>query len=193
MKVLFLTYSPSPYRMDFFNEMGKYCDLIVTFENESTSNRNKSWFNRTASSFKPIFLHGKKLKNGNTFSPAITKVIQKGYDRIIVSNYSTPTSMYAIEYLRFHHIPFWLEADGGMIANEDKLKYLVKKHFISSASHWFSSGKVTSEYFVHYGANPEEIYVYPFTSLRESDILKEVPSEEEKMEIRRKLGIGGVR
>ena len=32
MKVLFLVNIPAPYRVDFFNELGKYCKLTVLFE-----------------------------------------------------------------------------------------------------------------------------------------------------------------
>ena len=41
MKVLFLANVPSPYRVDFFNELGKYCDLTVLFE-KATSERERS-------------------------------------------------------------------------------------------------------------------------------------------------------
>ena len=30
--VLFLTNIPAPYRVDFFNEMTKYCNLTVVYE-----------------------------------------------------------------------------------------------------------------------------------------------------------------
>lgn len=32
MKILFLTNVPSPYRVAFFNELGKHCELTVLFE-----------------------------------------------------------------------------------------------------------------------------------------------------------------
>ena len=44
MKVLFFTNIPVPYRMDFFNELGKYCDLTVLMENDSAGNSlNRDW------------------------------------------------------------------------------------------------------------------------------------------------------
>ena len=46
MKVLFLTNYPSPYRVQFFNELGKLCNLTVLFEEgiEKQTHRNKNWF-----------------------------------------------------------------------------------------------------------------------------------------------------
>ena len=43
MKVLFMTNVPSPYRVDFFNELGKLCDLTVYFEKKSSDERNDIW------------------------------------------------------------------------------------------------------------------------------------------------------
>jgi glycosyltransferase involved in cell wall biosynthesis len=78
--------------------------------------------------------------------------------------------MLAIEYLRLHKRRFYIEVDGGMIANDSALKYSIKRHFVSTASGWFSSGKNTTDYLVHYGATRENCYVYPFTSLRRKGI-----------------------
>ena len=44
MKILFLTNIPSPYRVDFFNELGKLCDLTVLFEKQIAQDREKQWF-----------------------------------------------------------------------------------------------------------------------------------------------------
>ena len=62
MKVLFLTNIPSPYRVDFFNEIGKYCDLTVLFEKGFSNERDTSWKNYSFDNFKGIFLKGKSIK-----------------------------------------------------------------------------------------------------------------------------------
>ena len=43
MNILWLTNIPSPYRVNFFNELGKYCDLTVLFEKKASDERDKSW------------------------------------------------------------------------------------------------------------------------------------------------------
>ena len=58
LKVLFLTNIPSPYRVDFFNELGKFCDLTVTFEGRTATDRNKKWKSDTFKEFKGYFLKG---------------------------------------------------------------------------------------------------------------------------------------
>ena len=60
MKVLFFTNIPSPYRVDFFNELGKYCELTVLYERRDADDRDKNWCNNEENNlnFKPIYLKG---------------------------------------------------------------------------------------------------------------------------------------
>ncbi len=173
MKVLFITNYPSPYRVDFWNLLGQKVDLTVTFTSkpEQQKHRDSSWFNTNYKYFNAVFLTKlKKIGNIEIYIDLID-VIKKQYDIIIFGGYSSFTFMLAMEYLRFHKIPFYIEADGGLISNDNRIKYLIKKHFISAASGWFSSGKVTTDYFIHYGAKREYIYPYPFTCLHHNDLV----------------------
>ena len=63
MKVLFLTNIPSPYRADFFNEFGKLCDLTVTYEGLTSTERDSKWVGEKAVNYKPVFLKGKRTKS----------------------------------------------------------------------------------------------------------------------------------
>lgn len=187
MKVLFMANIPSPYRVDFFNELGKHCNLTVTFEGKTATDRNKGWKAAESQNFKAQFMKGIRTKSDQFLCLDIIKIIRNGFDQIIVGGYSSPTAMLAIEYMRLNKIPFWIEADGGLISQESTLKYKMKRHFISAASRWLSSGKTTSDYFIHYGAKRENIYQYPFSSLRENEILSNVISSEEKKKLRDEL------
>lgn len=189
MKVLFMSNIPSPYRLDFFNEFGKYCELTVSFEGKKATDRDEKWVGDNNIYYTAIYLKGKRTKSDQFFCPGIISLIKQKYNYIIVGNYSSMTSMYAIEYMRIHKIPFLIEADGGLVSKESNFKYKIKRHFISSATAWLSSGNATTEYFLHYGAKKEKVYNYPFTSLREEDILKKTPTVEEKNAAKKKLGM----
>ena len=43
MKILFYTNIPSPYRVAFFNELGKHCELTVVFETANSTERDDAW------------------------------------------------------------------------------------------------------------------------------------------------------
>lgn len=189
MKVLYITNLASPYRVDFFNELTKYCNLTVLFERKIANDRDDSWY-KNKFYFKSKFLNSKNLGNESSLSLEVIKYINKDYDLIVLGGYSTPTAMIASTYMKLHGIPYVLNADGGFInKNEKRLNYLIKKHFISSASYWLSSGKETNEYLQYYGAKKEKIFNFPFTSLKKDEILKDNISFQEQCDLRKKYGV----
>jgi len=194
MKVLFLTNIPAPYRVDFFNELGKLCELTVLFERRSATDRNKGWISDEAINFEPVFLEGINVGQDGSFCPSILRWLKKDqFCLFIIGGYSTPTGMLAIEYLRLHRIPFLLNIDGGFIKKDKPILAAIKKHFISSAAWWLSSGNETNRYLEHYGAKIDRVFVYPFSSIRAADLYSDMANESEKTFLRQKLGITGDR
>lgn len=195
LKVLYLTNIPSPYRVSFFNELGKLCDLTVLFERKTSDEREDSWHDYNFENFDGIFLENIKYKKNQALSIDFIKYIsKKSYDHIIVGGYSTPTGALLINYLKIKKIPFVLNIDGGMInEKESNFKKLIKKYFISSASVWLSTGEVGSKYLEYYGANKKNIFTYPFTTLMEVDMFQQLLDKDHKVKLRKELGLEGNR
>ena len=171
MKVLFTANIPSPYRVDFFNELGKFCDLTVVYERDHSIVRDTKWQRKVALNFREIYLNGIKTGEAEAFSLEIIKYVSdRSFDKIIIGMYSSPSSIIAIEYMRLHKIPFYLSTDGGFIKHELFPIKSFKKHLISSASYWFSPSKKATEYLVYYGADIARVGKYPFTSLSDQDL-----------------------
>lgn len=190
MKVLFLTNIPAPYRVDFFYELGKLCDLTVLYELGSASDRNIKWKSSSSKNFKEIFLKGKRLSADSAICFSVIKYLKDtSYDIIVVGGYSTPTGMLAIQYLKLKNRKFILNSDGGLIKECSGIKYKIKKYFISSAIAWLSTGESTNRYLLNYGADKNKIYIYPFSSIKDEDILDEPLTNEEKILIKKTLGV----
>lgn len=188
MKVLFLTYIPSPYRVEFFQELGKYCNLTVLFEKGSASHRNSSWKHYEFHNFNGVILPG--FENDSIPKAKVLSMIRRGnYDEIIVHNASTATGMLAIQYMKNHGIPYWIESDGGFPKSGKGLKEQIKKHFFSGAKGYFSPGKVNDAYFSVYGADPGKVYRYPFTSLKGEELADAPADDETRNALREKLGM----
>ena len=189
MKVLYLTNLSSPYRVDFFNLLNKYCDLTVLFERKIAGNRNDEWYNNTFD-FNGIFLKSRNIGNEASISFEVIKYLKQKYDLIILGGYSTPTAMIASMYMKVHKISYVLNADGGFINyDEGKVIKFIKTFFISSAKYWLSSGKETNKYLIYYGAKKNRIYDYPFTSLKAIDILNEPVLKTEKEKLKSEFGV----
>lgn len=188
MRVLFLTTIPSPYRVDFFNELGKLVDLTVLFERKASDERDDSWRVYRFINFQGIFLRGKKTTVNTAFCPEVTKYLISSWDHIIVANATTPTGMWAIQYMKMKSIPYRIEGDGGFAKGGKGLKERIKKHFISGAVGYFSTSAAHDKYYLTYGADKTKIYRYPFTSISQSYIENaQKPFDKEK--IKKQLGI----
>ena len=189
MKVLFVSNIPSPYRVDFFNELGKYTNLTVTFEREKASDRNDKWVRERAQNYEEIVFDGLKLGSDKAITFRVLKVLNRKWDAVIITGYSTPTAMLSIWYLKKNRKPFFIEADGGFIRNECSIKKYIKRYFVSSASGWFLGSKESASCFEHYGAEKSRIYYYPFTSIFEADLKCNSTVLRSKKSYKEELGI----
>lgn len=190
-QVLFLTNYASPYRVRFFDQLGRTADVTVLYSDrvEDIKHRDGAWFEQGEGGFRPVQLKAVAKLGDENLCPDVLQWLKKPYDAVIICGYSSPTAMLAMAYLRTRKIPFYMEVDGGLIREEGKLKFMVKKRLVGMANRWLSTGRYTTDFLAHYGANRDRIETYPFSSLFEKDILPGIVSPEEKERLRRELGI----
>ncbi len=191
MKVLYFTNLPVPYRMDFFNQLGKLCDLTVWVETEKRKKSNSAWLKRNkAETFKFEALKKFELSDSKYINYGYARQLKKEkFDIVVVGTYYSASAMLFIEILRALRIPYILNSDGGFIRLDSKIKKLIKQHFIMGAAAYLSTGELTDQYLEYYGAQRGRIFHYPFTSVYEKDVLSEVPSKDLKQKLRDKLGM----
>ncbi len=171
MKVLFITNIPAPYRIDFFNELGKHLEMTVVFEARRCNERKDFfyWNDNEKCHFNKIFLQENLTPQKPNFD--IIKYIDNKYDVIILTNYySSFTPMVAFFYCLIKKIKFIAEFDGGMLHKESKIKYFIKRFFIANTTALLSPSSKTDKYINHYGVKKEDIYRYHFTSIRQQDL-----------------------
>ena len=189
MKILWLANIPSPYRVNFFNELGKSCDLTVLFEKKFSSERDDSWKSYDLRSFKAIFLKGKSVGVAEAFCPSVIKYLQKHYDHIVVTNFSDPTGILAILYLKLRNIPYELEGDGAFPGSGKGPKEWLKRILIKNADRYFSTAEIHEKYYELYGAKKSKICRYPFTSVYKKNVLSKPVELHVKNRIRQDLDI----
>lgn len=59
-KVLYITNIEVPYKITFFNEMSKYCDLFVLYENKLAKDRDIAWTKSVNGNYKHEYLDESK-------------------------------------------------------------------------------------------------------------------------------------
>ena len=191
-RVLFITNYPSPYRVHFYDQLGKSLDVTVVFSDrvEEKVTRSAQWFEQSEGNFRMVQLKKRLVTvGGRDLCRDVVDWIKKDFDAIVVCGYSSPTAMLAMAYMRLRRIPFYMEVDGGLIRPDSKLKYFFKKCLVTMPNAWISSGRNTTKYLVHYGAKENAIYHYPFTSLWERDIANSIPTAQQKQQLRQELGM----
>lgn len=189
MKVLFLTNLPSPYRVGFFTELGKKCELTVLYERRTASDRDKSWKADAGKTYQEFYLKGLEIGTDNSFCPNVIHYLKSEYDIVVIGMYSTYTAMLAMMWMKLNHKQYVISTDGGFVCEESKIKKKFKTFLLSSASFWLGTGKLAREYMCYYGAKSECIFDYPFTSVDEVDIIPNALEPKEKKELRENLGI----
>lgn len=189
MKLLFLTSIPSPYRVAFFNELGKHVELTVLFERGSSTERDASWREYAFSHFTGVIMRGRATSKNTAFCPEVRKYLDKSWNHIICADATTPTGMFAVETMKRRELDYWIEGDGAFAKSGKGVKERLKKHLLSGARGYFSTSRAHDDYYLTYGASADRIYRYPFTSVRESDVLAVPTAPEEKRTLKTDLGM----
>ncbi len=189
IKVYYLSNARTPYKIKFWNELGKLLDLTVFLELSHSKNRDESWEKSGNINYKEIILPNCFKQKDSAFCPTIYKYLNDKNAIKIINGYSTPTGIFSIMYMKLRKIPYILAADGGMITNECLLKFFIKKQILKNAEAYLSSGKITDEYYMKYGIDSKYIYHYPFSSISKSEIIQSLPNKKEKEILRDELSI----
>lgn len=185
-KIIFLTYIPSPYRVDFFNELSKVCDLTVVFyypsmDNEPWQNSDKKLY------FKNLYLYQKSSFMSGTIT-LFKFLFEHKNDVIIIGGYAKGAEIAAIFFLKLFNIKFVINSDGGFVT-QGFLKKILKTILIKSASNWLSSGVNTTKTLVYYGAEKANIFEYNFSSLSKKEIVNDNLSLSDVKLLRQELGL----
>lgn len=188
--ILFLSNTPAPYTVAYLNELGKIAKIKAVFEKLGSPARDDSWKSFSALGFTYTILKGIPCGDDSAFSPQVINYLKKNtYNAIVIHNPATPTGVTAILYCKLFRIPFILQSEGGIPKDGKGIKERFKKWLMKSAKLYLSGMNPEHDYFLTYGAKKEEIVQFPFTSLYQKDIVKKIPSCEEKKKLRAELGI----
>ena len=187
MRVLFTTNIPSPYRVAFFNELGKHCELHVLFENKLSNGRDKSWSKYNFINFDGIFIKGVSLKLGDSskLCLSIGSYIKKiNPDLIVICNFSNPTGVILVNYCIKHKIKYYVEADGGFeVSKKSGFKYKLKKKMFNHAIGCFSSAKESDKYYTSCEVSQSKLIRYHFSSIFRNDIIRSKEKNNNKIKL----------
>lgn len=178
-KILYLSNTPVPYRVKFFNLLAQNCDLTVAYERENSANRDAKWTGSEQHEYKISFLKGINIKNESSFSFEVLKYALSSFDSIIVGCYNSPTQMLAILMFRLFKKNFYINLDGEPFIETKGLKGKFKKFFLKGATGYFVAGENSAESLKKVFPKTK-IYPYYFSSLTQEEIAKNASLTQER-------------
>lgn len=171
-KVLFITNVLSPYRADFFYEWGKSCDLTVIATQDSVKSRDKKWKPTELSNYHYIPLHARSFRHDDTsLSFKLVKYLMKHvakFDYIFFGVYVDPTEILGIMYCQLMHYPYIISDDGSFFTDS---MVGIKRRLLRGSKLCLTTSQVGKSTFEKLGIPEDQIKIYPFSSIHDSQIV----------------------
>ena len=168
-KVLYLSNIEVPYRVKFFNELSKYCDLTVLYERNISKNRDANWAKSCQKKYKYKYLDGIKIGNESTFSYKIIGEILKGYDDVIFGCYNSYVQIFGILIMKILNKPYYINLDGEPFLFSPGIKTKIKKTILKGAKGYFIAG-INAKYNLIKAIGKVKATTYYFSSLTTEQI-----------------------
>lgn len=165
MKVLYLTNMHNPYRDEFFEQLGRKCDLTVLFEQRTDAERDASWFagEGNSRSYNEVFLP--ENERGPVSRTMLNMV--GGGCLVVVGCYNSRNQMAAIERMRARRVPYIVNLDGPLFQSGGALKRRVRRHVLKGADAYLVAGETSVGSVRRELGASARVAPYAFTSLTE--------------------------
>ena len=172
LRIAVVTAIPTPYRDPFWNVVNELpgIDLEVFFCARQKGDRpwDISWPQKFTAHYPKSVNLARKLGPAASvyWNPEIRKILPETQcDGIIIGGYNHPTMLWAIYYARRKKIPYFLASESYLDQKRSGWKQILKhrlvKSIVTNAKGCFPTGKLASEYLIHYGANADRLCLLP--------------------------------
>lgn len=163
MRVLYLTNYHNPYRDEFFEQLGRRCDLTVLFEQRTDAARDASWFEGVeARSYQEVYLPEGEC---GPVSPTMLKTVEGDWSLVVVGCYNTTRQMATIARMRRRHAPYVVNSDGMVFETGSTLKRAARGHVLRGADAYLCAGEACVPSLRRIVGRGALVVPYPFSSL----------------------------
>ena len=192
MRVLFITTCPCFYRVRFFEELGKYCDLTVIYEDglkDYKSSDGKYYTLDTKDRYHIHPLRSMHVKRYNYAFGLSSFIRKQKFDIVVFGLIESFSSMKAMQMMHRKKMPYILNIDGLDEKKRSRLKEWACSHFIGIAPLLLSPSKSNDNVLMLYGAKQERIARFPFASYYASQVLQKGLETKDRLAIQEELHV----
>ena len=192
MKILYLTDLLSPYRVEWMNMLSEKCEVFAFYFDEHEKTREKDWLKSIHNRFETYHMNNTVI-GGVRFSPDVFKLLkEKEFDIYIVDGYASLIQVQVIRWLVKKEKNVFVNVDGIDIWRKEtlasRLKGWIKSGVYRSGAKFLCGSRIAADKIVELGADKGKVFVHPFTSLHESDIISYEEKKEHQDEFKKKIG-----
>ena len=192
VKIFYLTNLLSPYRIEWMNMLSLTHQIEAYYLEDNEVTREKDWLTYIKPMFKTKRASAYKLYP-NTPSRSFMRVLdQQSYDVNIIDGYSSQFKLKVLKKLVKQHQTVLINIDGIDIWRQrtiaDIFKDRIKQRVYRSGAYFTCGSRIAADAVINGGADPEKVFVHPFTSIHESDII--APGEKRELQERYKKELG---
>jgi glycosyltransferase involved in cell wall biosynthesis len=170
-KVAFLMEIPTPYRDSLFERLCRNQDLNFEVLYCASSEYGRGW-KQEHKNYPYKVLPGFRcpIVGRHIFVLKINlgiwhRLLKGNYGAVIISGYIQPTMQLAILWCLWHKVPYILWSESHNLTPRSILKRLIKRPLVrftvKRAAALFVMGSNSSDYFISYGADPSDIFLFP--------------------------------
>ncbi|MDD5894325.1 MAG: glycosyltransferase [Coriobacteriaceae bacterium] len=165
MRVLYLTNYHNPYRDEFFEQLGRRCDLTVLFEQRVDAARDASWFEEVeARSYQEVYLPEGEC---GPVSPTMLKTVEGDWSLVVVGCYNTTWQMATIVRMHRRRAPYVVNSDGMVFETGSTLKRAARGHVLRGDGAYLYAGEACVPSLRRIVGRGALVAPYPFSSLTE--------------------------
>lgn len=181
MKITIFSDNVAPYRIGWADEMGKTNDVTFVYTKDKDRVRNDSWLVKSSRFAKMVKLPAVVIKNRAITLNVIKYLKKNPSDIIIFDGYGPIPNMLGILYLRFKKARYFINIDGVDIgAKKNVLRNMLKKLLFGPNAYFLCGSEYTQNWLKTFGIPEERTISHNFSSIHENELLKEVPTLEER-------------
>ncbi len=190
MRIHIFSDNVAPYRIGWADEMGKTQEVRFIYTKDKDAERNNSWLVKKSRFAEMVKIPARVIKN-RAITFGVAKYIKKNpADIIVFDGYGPIPNVLGMLYCKRHNIDYFINVDGVEVGHsEGRLARMVKKKIFGKNAYFLVGSKYSANGFINRGIDSGKIYVHNFTSIYSDDILKEIPSKEERAAQKTELGI----
>lgn len=184
-RLLILSDVNLPYRIEVFKGLSRCFETVTFFNGRKIEGSNSRWYCPSDDSFEFHVLDNCKALQ--VYNEALENI--SDFDLVLCYDPWHKRSRALQRLCIKKNVPYILNADGVVDINKKIIRKIVKSYYVKRAALCFAGCNKAVEYFKYYSADESKIVKHPFTSFFEKSILDAPYTEQQKAEIRQRLGL----